>query len=178
MTRIRGFRVLYCVSAVVLGLGLPAAHAEGITVTKVAWIPESATQSLIRFDIAWDNARRTVGKTDDASYEARDAAWVFVKYYRKDKRPWRHATLAKDGHQEPAGSVRSRCLSLPQHVGETRPDRLERRRLALAASAFVPRRKRSGLRRDKPGRRSGHEHYPPRAGHRDGLRAEGPVLGR
>lgn len=84
-----------------------AAHASNITVANVTLVPASATESFIQFDIAWTNSWRTMMKADGASVESWDAAWVFVKHHpiKDDGAPWRHATLAKDGHQAPAGAT-------------------------------------------------------------------------
>ena len=85
-----------------------AVRADSLTIDNVALVPGSAEESFIQFDIAWSNSWRTVLEADGAGHENWDAAWVFVKFrVPKDQAPWRHAVLATDGHQVPAGAMLS-----------------------------------------------------------------------
>lgn len=85
-----------------------AVRADSVTIGNVSLVPGSATESFIQFDIAWSNSWRTVLEADGAGHENWDAAWVFVKVHGpKDQAPWRHAVLATDGHQAPAGAMLS-----------------------------------------------------------------------
>jgi hypothetical protein len=98
--------------AAMLGVGLlllnNAARGNGLTVSNVTLLPSSATESFIQFDLSWNNSWRTAVKGDTVAVENWDAAWVFVKHHPiKDDAPWRHAALAKDGHQAPAGATLS-----------------------------------------------------------------------
>ncbi len=98
----KGSPTLFCCLLLAGGM----VRADNITVANVTLVSASPTESIVQFDIAWDNSWRTVLKADDASTENWDAAWVFVDYHLKEQSgAWRRATLAKDGHQAPADAT-------------------------------------------------------------------------
>ncbi len=110
MSQIHNEDVRRAGAAIIVSFLLLAAcvvRADSLTVANATLVPASATESIIQFDIGWNNSWRATQTADGASYENRDAAWVFIKYHpiKGDNAPWLHATLAKDGHQAPAGAT-------------------------------------------------------------------------
>ncbi len=98
------YLLLFCLC--ITGTGL----ANNITVSNVALSLTPNTTShytTVNFDVAWDNSWRTnVGPSNW------DAAWIFVKWRKKNSINWNHATLnwtngtgTGDGHTVPSGSV-------------------------------------------------------------------------
>jgi formylglycine-generating enzyme required for sulfatase activity len=84
------------------------AKSNNIAVTNVSLTGQDTSNNytLIEFDLAWDNSWRL--STGAANW---DAAWLFIKYRRKNQTAWNHASLhwvdgtgSGDGHSEPSGT--------------------------------------------------------------------------
>jgi len=82
--------------------------ANNLVISNVLLTGQNTTShySMVKFDIAWENSWRV--STGPSNW---DAAWVFIKYRKKNSTEWNHATLhyvdgtgSGDGHTEPTNS--------------------------------------------------------------------------
>ena len=77
--------------------------SNNINVTNVVVTGTVSPYTMVSFDISWDNSWRT--STLESNW---DAAWIFVKWRKKNTVVWNHATLspsAGGGHTAPAGAT-------------------------------------------------------------------------
>lgn len=97
-------RLIGAVTAVVSIVAVcgQTAQAAQLRVTNVAAVGDG----FVQFDITWTNSWRASWKEAGADLTNWDAAWVFVKYRRKARTAWSHATLSpKDAdHTAPKGA--------------------------------------------------------------------------
>jgi formylglycine-generating enzyme required for sulfatase activity len=86
-------------------LMLTSVVANNIQVGNIAIVEQNTTakQSLVQFDLTWDNSWRT-SNLNGAGVTNWDAAWIFVKF-RVGSGDWQHARLDATGHQTGTGTA-------------------------------------------------------------------------
>lgn len=86
-------------------LMLTSVVANNIQVGNIAIVEQNTTakQSLVQFDLTWENSWRT-SNLNGAGVTNWDAAWIFVKF-RVGSGEWQHAKLDATGHQTGTGTA-------------------------------------------------------------------------
>jgi formylglycine-generating enzyme required for sulfatase activity len=96
------------IAAIVLVGASFCAQANNIVVSNVSLTGQNTSSNftLVEFDLAWENSWRI--STGASNW---DAAWIFIKYRKKNQTAWNHASLnwvdgtgSGDGHTEPSNS--------------------------------------------------------------------------
>ncbi|MDD2964923.1 MAG: SUMF1/EgtB/PvdO family nonheme iron enzyme [Bacteroidales bacterium] len=86
-------------------LMLTSVVANNIQVGNIAIVEQNTTakQSLVQFDLTWENSWRT-SNLNGAGVTNWDAAWIFVKF-RVGSGEWQHAKLDATRHQTGTGTA-------------------------------------------------------------------------